>query len=333
MKRNAGLLAAAVVLCAVMAPAAPAAAALTGGAPAPAPGTAVASSGGSATPRAISQVRKPVVRSLSFPATALPGSPPPVSFEVTEAGVATVNVTATIRNLQSGRAGSVAALGWVHTGRVIRVGWPHGARLGAGTYSVTLSVRDHQGERAGSAAAAGTRHLTVGAPAAAPQAPAVPAPQDTAPAPGAASPAQTVADGAVFPVAGPHNFGGPEDRYGAPRGNHIHEGQDVLTAEGTPVLAPLGGTITWTSYQAEGAGYYAVEHTSVGLDFMFAHCMAGSLAVSAGEVVGAGALLCHAGQTGDATAPHLHLEIWVGGWQAPGGHSIDPLPYLEAWER
>ena len=66
---------------------------------------------------------------------------------------------------------------------------------------------------------------------------------------------------------------------------------------------------------------------------MFAHCMAGSLAVSAGEVVGAGALLCHAGQTGDATAPHLHLEIWVGGWQAPGGHSIDPLPYLEAWER
>ena len=147
------------------------------------------------------------------------------------------------------------------------------------------------------------------------------------------TPAQTVADGAVFPVAGPHNFGGPEDRYGAPRGNHIHEGQDVLTAEGTPVLAPLPGTITWTSYQAGGAGYYAVEHTSIGLDFMFAHCQAGTLAVSAGETVTAGATLCHAGQTGDATAPHLHLEIWVGGWQAPGGHSIDPLPYLEAWER
>jgi hypothetical protein len=25
--------------------------------------------------------------------------------------------------------------------------------------------------------------------------------------------------------------------------------------------------------------------------------------------------------------------MWVGGWQAAGGHPIDPLPYLEAWER
>jgi hypothetical protein len=25
--------------------------------------------------------------------------------------------------------------------------------------------------------------------------------------------------------------------------------------------------------------------------------------------------------------------MWVGGWQASGGHPIDPLPYLEAWRR
>ena len=82
---------------------------------------------------------------MSFPATSLPGTPPPVSFRVLEAGVATVKVTATIRNLQSGRAGAVAALGWVHTGRVIHVSWPRGSQLAPGTYSVTLSVRDHQG--------------------------------------------------------------------------------------------------------------------------------------------------------------------------------------------
>jgi murein DD-endopeptidase MepM/ murein hydrolase activator NlpD len=46
----------------------------------------------------------------------------------------------------------------------------------------------------------------------------------------------------------------------------------------------------------------------------------------------AGQTVCQAGQTGDATAPHLHFEMWVGGWYAPGGHTIDPLPYLEAWE-
>jgi murein DD-endopeptidase MepM/ murein hydrolase activator NlpD len=147
------------------------------------------------------------------------------------------------------------------------------------------------------------------------------------------TPAQTVADGAVFPVAGPHSFGGPENRFGAPREGHVHEGQDVLAAEGTPVLAPLPGAIESTSFQAGGAGYYVVEHTGFGLDFMFAHCMASSFAVAEGSGVSAGQQLCRAGQTGDATTPHLHLEVWVGGWQAPGGYPIDPLPYLQAWER
>ena len=53
---------------------------------------------------------------------------------------------------------------------------------------------------------------------------------------------------------------------------------------------------------------------------------------AAGQAVAAGQELCLAGHTGDATAPHLHFEMWVGGWYAPGGHTIDPLPYLEAWE-
>ena len=136
----------------------------------------------------------------------------------------------------------------------------------------------------------------------------------------------------MFPVAGPHNFGGPENRFGAPRSGYLHQGQDILTGEGTPVVAPLAGTIGSTSYQAAGAGYYAVEDTGMGFDLMFAHCQEGSLAVSAGEAVTAGQTLCRAGQTGDATTPHLDFEMWVGGWQAPGGHPIDPLPYLEAWE-
>jgi murein DD-endopeptidase MepM/ murein hydrolase activator NlpD len=141
-----------------------------------------------------------------------------------------------------------------------------------------------------------------------------------------------MADGAVFPVAGPHNFGGPENVFGAPRDGYLHQGQDLLTAEGTPVVAPLAGTILTTSYQEGGAGYYAVEETTIGFDFMFAHCEAASLAVGTGAAVTAGQTLCRAGETGDATAPHLDFEMWVGGWQAAGGRPINPLPYLEAWE-
>jgi murein DD-endopeptidase MepM/ murein hydrolase activator NlpD len=160
--------------------------------------------------------------------------------------------------------------------------------------------------------------------------PAVPAP--ASPPAGVPTPAQTVAEGAVFPVLGTHSFGNAENRFGAAREGHIHEGQDVLASEGLQVVAPLGGTIITTAYQAGGAGWYAAEHTLDGLDFFYAHCQAASLAVSAGEAVKAGQAICKVGQTGDATGPHLHFEVWVGGWQAKGGYPIDPLAYLEAWE-
>lgn len=162
--------------------------------------------------------------------------------------------------------------------------------------------------------------------------PSATAPPATSLPAGVSTPTQTVSDGAVFPVLGTHNFGNAENRFGAGRVGHIHEGQDVLASEGTEVVAPLAGTIITTAYQAGGAGWYAAEHTLYGLDFFYAHCQASSLAVSAGEAVSAGQAICKVGQTGDATGPHLHFEVWVGGWQAAGGYPIDPLPYLEAWE-
>jgi murein DD-endopeptidase MepM/ murein hydrolase activator NlpD len=213
------------------------------------------------------------------------------------------------------------------------VRWPRHARLTSGSYHVSVKAHDAHGTPLlRRAHASGVATLNVSAPAPKPKPVPVAPPPAALPA-GVATPAQTVADGAVFPVAGPHSFGGPENRFGAPRAGHVHEGQDVLTAEGTAVVAPLAGTITSTSFQAGGAGYYLVEHTAFGLDFMFAHCEAHSFDVAEGQSVAAGATLCSAGQTGDATAPHLHLEVWVGGWQAAGGYPIDPLPYLEAWER
>ncbi len=273
----------------------------------------------------------PVVSKLSVPSTSLPGRPPRVTLRVDEAHVGTVNTTVAINNLTTRKPAVVVKLGWVHTGRTLSVNWPHGVSLAAGSYHVSISAHDHHGHNlTRTAHSSGVATLTV----ATPPPPPVVAPVPAAPVieAGVPTPAQTVADGAVFPVAGAHSFGDAENRYGAPRGNHIHEGQDILTAEGTPDVAPLAGTITWTAYQASGAGYYAVEHTAIGFDFMFAHCKAGSLVVSAEQTVSPGSPICLAGQTGDATAPHLHFEIWVGGWQVKGGHSIDPLPYLEAWE-
>ena len=274
---------------------------------------------------------RPVVSSLSVPSTAVPGRPPRVTLRIDEAHVATVSVKVAINDLSTRKPALVVNMGWVHTARTLIVPWPSTARLKAGVYHLSVSAHDHHsGNLQRTVHSSGVATLTVAAPAPAP-APVTPSPGP--PEAGVPTPAQTLADGAVFPVAGPHSFGGPENRFGAPRNGYTHQGQDVLTAEGTPDLAPLAGTITSTSYQAGGAGYYAVEHTLIGFDFMFAHCKANSLIVSAGQVVTAGQQLCQAGQTGDATGPHLHFEMWVGGWQASTGHPIDPLPYLQAWEQ
>jgi murein DD-endopeptidase MepM/ murein hydrolase activator NlpD len=146
-----------------------------------------------------------------------------------------------------------------------------------------------------------------------------------------ATPAPPPADGGVFPVAGWHIYG---DGIGAKRKGHTHEGQDIVAAQGTPVVAPLAGAISYVDYQAGGAGYYVVEHATDGRDFFFAHCQKGSVAVVPGEPVGAGQRLCLVGHSGDASGPHLHFEIWVGGWRVDANsHFIDPLPDLKAWDR
>jgi Peptidase family M23 len=301
-----------------------------GGAAAPSPSSSQAGGSEFGVP---ASVIRPVVAELRAPSSALTGRPPKVTVEVTERGVGTVSMRVLITDLRSHRTVVTASMGWVHTARRLTVPWPSSARLTVGSYRVTVSAHDHQnGNLLRSAHSSGEATLTIKAPAPKPIAP-TPEPVPTPTEPGVPTPAQTLADGAVFPVAGAHNFGNSENRFGAPRSGHTHQGQDVLTAEGTPDLVPLAGTIESTSFQAGGAGYYVVEHTTYGLDFMFAHCEAGSFSVAEGQAVAAGQQICRAGQTGDATTPHLHFEIWVGGWQAAAGYPIDPLPYLEAWER
>ncbi len=325
----------AATICAMLAGVAPAAAisGAPGGTEAPSASLAGGSAfGAPAGPR-------PFVTRLSVPSVSLAGAPPRVSVQIAEAGVGTVYLQVTITLIGSRRPAVSAVPGWVRTGRSASVRWPSGATLAPGSYRLAVTAHDHHGgSLLRGAHSAGVASLLVTAPAPRPlPAPPTPSPAPSVPTPassepGVPTPAQTAAAGAVFPVAGPHSFGGPENRFGAPRGGHVHQGQDVLAAEGIPLLAPIAGTVSSTSYQAAGAGYYIVEHTAVGLDFMFAHCQAGSFLVNAEQAVSAGQQICRIGQTGDATAPHVHFEVWVGGWQSATGHPIDPLPYLEAWD-
>jgi murein DD-endopeptidase MepM/ murein hydrolase activator NlpD len=134
-----------------------------------------------------------------------------------------------------------------------------------------------------------------------------------------------------FPVAGPHNLGGPDARFGAPRSGHTHQGQDIMAAGGTPVIAPHAGRITWVAYQATGAGYYLVlASDGEPYNYVFMHLLKGSIVVKSGDHVATGQGLGAVGATGTAEGTHLHFEIWDGPWYN-GGHPVDPLPFLQQW--
>jgi murein DD-endopeptidase MepM/ murein hydrolase activator NlpD len=137
------------------------------------------------------------------------------------------------------------------------------------------------------------------------------------------------ADGYVFPIRGRHTYGTSVNRYGADRGDHTHQGQDVLSSCGLPLVAVHSGRVSSTGDSGAG-GNYLVINAGEGHDFVYMHLRDLPL-VRQGSTVTAGQLVGYVGDTGDATTCHLHFEEWVGRWWA-GGHTIDPLPALKAWD-
>jgi murein DD-endopeptidase MepM/ murein hydrolase activator NlpD len=132
-----------------------------------------------------------------------------------------------------------------------------------------------------------------------------------------------------FPVAGAFSWGATDSRFGARRKGHRHQGQDLPAASGTPVVAPYRGVVAVVQYQRRGAGHYIVIH-GVDYDYVFMHLLSRSTLVREGQRVRTGQRIAAVGSTGESSGPHLHFEVWVGGWFA-GGHPIDPLPLLEGW--
>jgi murein DD-endopeptidase MepM/ murein hydrolase activator NlpD len=136
--------------------------------------------------------------------------------------------------------------------------------------------------------------------------------------------------GHFFPVRGKHNYGDSGARFGASRSGHTHQGQDVMSDCGTKLVAAQGGTIVYSGYQA-AAGNYVVIHGVDDTDNAYMH-LAQPSAFSEDDKVFTGQQIGVVGDTGDATACHLHFEIWTApGWYN-GGHVIDPLPSLQSWD-
>jgi murein DD-endopeptidase MepM/ murein hydrolase activator NlpD len=125
----------------------------------------------------------------------------------------------------------------------------------------------------------------------------------------------SLAGGAIQMVTGRVTSG-----FGA-RWGARHEGLDIAAPVGTPIRAPLGGTVI-DSGPASGFGLWVRVRHDDGTVTTYGHI--NRSLVSKGQQVEAGQKIAEVGNRGRSTGPHLHIEV-----TSPGGTKINPRPWLD----
>jgi murein DD-endopeptidase MepM/ murein hydrolase activator NlpD len=122
----------------------------------------------------------------------------------------------------------------------------------------------------------------------------------------------------MWPVVGGDNYISQYFHYG-------HYAIDIAADYGSTVRAAAGGTVIFAGWKSNGGGYQVwIAHGS-GLYTTYNHMSA--ISVGRGQHVGRGQTVGRVGQSGNATGPHLHFEVWRGPvWD--GGTRVNPLGYL-----
>lgn len=138
--------------------------------------------------------------------------------------------------------------------------------------------------------------------------------------------------GFAFPVLGAHDFGGAGARFGTGRAGHSHQGQDVMAGCGQPLVAARGGRVQLSDHHGSAGHYVVIDGRASPWDFMYAH-LAKPSPLRKGDIVRTGQPVGAVGRSGNASACHLHFEIWrAPGWYE-GGSPLDPFALLKRWDR
>jgi murein DD-endopeptidase MepM/ murein hydrolase activator NlpD len=130
---------------------------------------------------------------------------------------------------------------------------------------------------------------------------------------------------AAFPVRGRVDWGEHDARFGAWRGGHVHEGQDVFARAGAPLVAIRDGRVVETGDDGGRGNYVAMWNRDARRTFVYLHMLRPSR-VRVGARVRVGRRVGAVGCTGSCWGDHLHIEVRRG--RGTTGRALDPLPLL-----
>ena len=108
-------------------------------------------------------------------------------------------------------------------------------------------------------------------------------------------------------------------KYG-PRGSGFHHGLDIAADTGTSIAAIKSGKVIQAGWYSNIYGYLVTIDHGNEEQSMYAHLS--RILVDVGDIVYKGQIVGQVGETGNATGPHLHLQISI------DGETVDPLIYL-----
>lgn len=101
----------------------------------------------------------------------------------------------------------------------------------------------------------------------------------------------------------------------------MHYGVDLAAPKGRPIYATRGGTVSYTGYEAGGAGYWVQINHGDGYKSVYMHMT--HYIVKTGQNVSQGQVIGYCGSTGGSTGPHLHFGI------SYNGTYVNPANYIK----
>lgn len=99
----------------------------------------------------------------------------------------------------------------------------------------------------------------------------------------------------------------------------FHAGLDIATRQGTPVIAPADGSVTFGGPKGLMGKMLIIQH---GHGFVTRYGHLSKILKKAGDKVKRGEVIAQVGNTGRSTGPHLHYEVLL------SGVPVNPARYI-----